>query len=146
MRQCQHSQRIRFDNRYLYYVCNDVNKGGRAATCSILNIRDRAVEDFIVGIIGEMRRYPDVVAAALKPSNRSKGSSVRTLKSKIRSQRRLPFANPSDRSSGCHGLAAHAERRASASAPADPGCQRMIALYQLICAPSNFCRMGVSRF
>ena len=71
-------------NPYLYYVCNDVNKGGKAASCELRNLPARQVEDFIIGIVSEMGRHPDVIEAALASSNQAKGKSVRSLESKIR--------------------------------------------------------------
>ena len=70
-------------NPYLYYTCNEVSKDGKASTCSLRNLPARPFEKFIVKIIGEMGRHPDVIQSALHASNKAKNQSVRKLKSKI---------------------------------------------------------------
>ncbi len=70
-------------NPYLYYTCNEVSKDGKASTCSLRNLPARPFENFIIDIVGEMGRHPDVIKSALEASNKAKNKSVRKLKSKI---------------------------------------------------------------
>ncbi len=70
-------------NPYLYYTCNEVSKDGKAAACSLRNLPARPFEKFVVEIISEMGKHPDVIKAALEASNKAKNKSVRKLKSKL---------------------------------------------------------------
>ena len=70
-------------NPYLYYTCNNVSKDGKASTCSVRNVPARAMDDFVLQIVGEIGRHPDVIKAAVSSSNDEKNKSLRPLKSKL---------------------------------------------------------------
>lgn len=70
-------------NPYLYYVCNEVSKDGRAATCLLRNLPAREIEDFIIETIGQIGQHPDVIAATCEAYQKSGGKTMRDLKSKI---------------------------------------------------------------
>lgn len=69
-------------NPYLYYTCNDVSKDGKAAACTLRSVPARAMDDFILQIIGEIGRHPEVIKSAIAASNEEKNKSLRPLKSK----------------------------------------------------------------
>jgi len=48
------------------------------------NLPGTGIDDFIVKIIGEMGRHPDVIKATLEASNKTKNRSIRSLKSKLK--------------------------------------------------------------
>lgn len=70
-------------NPYLYYTCNNVSKDGKAASCSLRNVPARAMDDFVIQILGEIGRRPEIIKAAVASSNEEKSKSIRPLKSKL---------------------------------------------------------------
>ncbi len=70
-------------NPYLYYTCNNVSKDGKAATCSLRNVPARAMDDFVIQILGEIGRRPEIIKAAVATSNEEKSKSIRPLKTKL---------------------------------------------------------------
>lgn len=70
-------------NPYLYYTCNNVSKDGKAATCSLRNVPARAIDDFVIQILGEIGRRPEIIKAAVASSNEEKSKSIRPLKTKL---------------------------------------------------------------
>src|SRR5690606_8554787 len=70
-------------NPYLYYTCNNVSKDGKAATCSLRNVPARAMDDFVIQILGEIGRRPEIIKAAVASSNEEKSKSIRPLKTKL---------------------------------------------------------------
>jgi len=70
-------------NPYLYYTCNNVSKDGRHSSCTLRNVPTRAMDDFIMQIIGELGRHPDVIRHAITASNEEKHKSLRPLKAKL---------------------------------------------------------------
>ena len=67
-------------NPYLYYTCNEVSKDGRAASCTVRNLPGRTLDEFVLRIIGELGRHPDVIRSAITVSNEEKSRSLRPLK------------------------------------------------------------------
>lgn len=70
-------------NPYLYYTCNNVSKDGKASPCTVRNVPARTMDDFIMGIIGELGRHPDVIRNAIAASNEEQRKSLRPLKAKL---------------------------------------------------------------
>ena len=50
-------------NPYLYYCCGDVNRDGLASSCGFSNIGSKPFEEFVIKVIGEIGRHPDVIKA-----------------------------------------------------------------------------------
>ncbi len=67
-------------NPYLYYTCNEVSKDGRAASCTVRNLPGRTLDEFVLRIIGELGRHPDLIKSAIAASNEEKSRSLRPLK------------------------------------------------------------------
>jgi site-specific DNA recombinase len=70
-------------NPYLYYVCNDVSKEGKAASCALRNLPAREFEEFIIETIGQIGQHPEVIAATCRAYQKGKGEAARELKKKI---------------------------------------------------------------
>lgn len=67
-------------NPYLYYTCNEVSKDGKAASCTVRNLPGRTLDEFVLRIIGELGRRPELIKSAIAASNEEKSRSLRPLK------------------------------------------------------------------
>lgn len=70
-------------NPYLYYCCGDVNRDGLASSCGFSNIGSKPFEEFVIKVIGEMGRHPDVIKATLAASKIRGNKAIRPLQKKI---------------------------------------------------------------
>ena len=50
-------------NPYLYYCCGDVYRDGLASSCGFSNIGSKPFAEFVIKVIGEIGRHPDVIKA-----------------------------------------------------------------------------------
>jgi DNA invertase Pin-like site-specific DNA recombinase len=69
-------------NPYLYYSCGDVTKDGSASPCQIRNISSKGFEEFVVKVVGEIGKHPEVIASTLAASKTEGSKSIRPLKKK----------------------------------------------------------------
>ncbi len=70
-------------NPYLYYTSNNVSKDGKAATCTVQNVPAWSMDDFVLQVIGEIGRNPEIIKTAIAASNEEKNKSIRPLKTKL---------------------------------------------------------------
>ncbi len=66
--------------QYLYYTCNEVSREGSAASCTVRNLPGRTLDEFVLRIIGELGRHPELIKSAIAASNEEKSRSLRPLK------------------------------------------------------------------
>ena len=71
-------------NPYLYYTCGDINKHGKSAACSLRNIPARAFEDFIIKLLSELGKHPDVVRATAEAAKSEHLEAVKPFAAKLR--------------------------------------------------------------
>ena len=69
-------------NPYLYYCCGDVTKDGSTSPCELRNIGSRAFEEFVVKVVGEIGKHPDVIASTLAAAKIDGRKSILPLKKK----------------------------------------------------------------
>jgi len=70
-------------NPYLYYSCGDVTKDGSNSPCELRNISSRPFEEFVVKVIAEIGKRPDIIATTLEATKKESRRSLRPLKSKL---------------------------------------------------------------
>jgi len=71
-------------NPYLYYTCGDLNKHGKKTDCVLRNIPARAFEDFIIKLLAELGKHPDVVKATAEAAKREHQEAVKPFEAKLR--------------------------------------------------------------
>lgn len=69
-------------NPYLYYSCGDVTKDGSASPCELRNISSKPFEEFIIKVIGEFGKHPDIIASTLASAKVEGRRSIKPLKKK----------------------------------------------------------------
>ena len=71
-------------NPYLYYTCGDINKHGKSAQCELRNIPARAFEEFIIKLLSELGKHPDVVRATAEAAKSEHLEAVKPFEAKLR--------------------------------------------------------------
>ena len=66
-------------NPYLYYSCGDVTKDGSASPCEVRNLGSKAFEEFVIKVIGEIGKHPDVIASTLAAAKIESSKSIKPL-------------------------------------------------------------------
>lgn len=71
-------------NPYLYYTCGDVNKHGKQNGCVLRSLPARAFEDFILKLIGELGKHPEIVKATAEASKKDHLKAIKPFEAKLR--------------------------------------------------------------
>ncbi|WP_158279866.1 recombinase family protein [Coraliomargarita sinensis] len=66
-----------------YYVCQNVISYGRGSDCAIRNLPGKAIDDFLVEIIGEFGKHPEIIKETLANTQKEAKRSTRPLKSEL---------------------------------------------------------------
>lgn len=69
---------------HIYYTCGDLNKHGKKTDCVLRNIPARAFEDFIIKLLAELGKHPDVVKATAEAAKREHQEAVKPFEAKLR--------------------------------------------------------------
>lgn len=67
-----------------YYVCQNVINHGKDSDCAIRNLPGNAIDAFIIEIIGEFAKHPDIIGTTLNQSGKEARRSTRPLKSRLK--------------------------------------------------------------
>ena len=69
---------------YLYYVCGDLNKHGKATECTLRNLSGRAFEDYVLQLMGELGQHPDIIKATIEAAKKEQGKSAKPFEKKLK--------------------------------------------------------------
>ncbi len=67
-----------------YYTCQHVNNYGKDSECTVRNLPGKTFDDFIITIISEFGKHPDIIRATLEGSQKELKKSTRPLKSELK--------------------------------------------------------------
>ena len=70
-------------NPYIYYCCGEMTMDGKVSPCEIRNLPSRAFEEFVVKVIGEFGKHPEIIAATLEATKKECGKSIRPAKKRL---------------------------------------------------------------
>lgn len=71
-------------NPYVYYVCGDLNRHGKTAACELRNLPGRAFEDFILKLMGELGRHPEIIRATTESARKEQEQASKPFERKLR--------------------------------------------------------------
>ena len=70
-------------NPYLYYVCGDINRHGKRNQCPLRNIPGRAFEEFVLKLLAELGKHPEVVKRTVEAAKKSHIREIKPLERKL---------------------------------------------------------------
>lgn len=70
-----------------YYVCQNVISYGKGSDCKLRNLPANGIDAFIVEILGEFGKHPNIIKTTLEQSQQETKRSTRPLKSQLKELR-----------------------------------------------------------
>lgn len=71
-------------NPYLYYVCGDINKHGKDTACPLRNIPARAFEEFVLKLLSELGKHPEIVRSTAESARKDHLKAVKPFEAKLK--------------------------------------------------------------